>query len=86
MNESSVSEREEFEAEEKNGVYLLAVHSEYEGYSVKSATDRAFVENVTINGRYIGTSDYFETECDDFEITEDGTLNLLYHDTEGDDA
>jgi hypothetical protein len=72
------TEHTELEAEKKNGVYLLSVHTEYEGYSVKSATDRSLVQNVTVNGNYIAPSDYFETECDDFEITEDRTLNLRY--------
>lgn len=56
------------EAEEKSGKYLLSAESNMIGYTVKSATDQVHVENVSINGSYIGTSDYFETECDDYEI------------------
>lgn len=75
-----------FEAEKKNGVYLLGIESQRLGYTVKSGSDITVVENVTVHGHYIGTSDYFETECTDFEITEDGTLDLRYCDPEdGDD-
>lgn len=88
-NDTDVSERD-FVPESKNGVYLLSVKSIYDGYLVKGKGDKVMVPDVTINGRYIGTSDYFETECDGFEITEDGVLNLRYNDMEnkqeGDDG
>jgi hypothetical protein len=76
MSKNSTTDGE-LEAEERNGVYLLEIESEYAGYSVKSATDRVLVENVTINGNYVGPSPAFETECNDYKIEGD-TLHLVY--------
>lgn len=70
------------DAEKKNGVYLLGIDSHRIGYLVGSGSDKVTVEKVTIHGHHIGTSGYFETECTDFEITEDGTLDLRYRDSE----
>lgn len=64
-------------AKESDGTYLLEIRGESEGYSVHSAYNGVSVETVTINGNYVSTTDWFETECDDFVI-EDNTLNLIY--------
>lgn len=66
-----------FEPKE-SGLYLLAIEKAHEGYVVEGDGDTVVAPNVTINGRYIGTSDRFETECDGVEITEDNEVNLLY--------
>lgn len=78
MNERYREDHDEFEAEKKNGVYLVEVESAYEGYIFYSTTDYTLVENVRINGQYVGTSESFETECHDFEFTDDGAVNLRY--------
>lgn len=65
------------EAEKRNGVYLLSIESEYDGYSVHSAADSATVASIHINGNYAGVSGTLETECNDYEIN-GGTLELTY--------
>lgn len=85
MSETDTNETDcSLDVKEEGGPYLLSVESVYEGYLVKSGVDHVLVPNITVNGRYIGTSDYFETECDDFEITVDGEFNLRYVDAESD--
>lgn len=72
----------DFHAEPKNGVYLMEIESAHDGYIFYSTTDYTLVDGVRINGNYISTSGSFETECDDFEFTEDGHVNLRYNDTD----
>lgn len=72
---------QQLDAEQKNGVYLLGIETEFEGYTVRSGIDQTHVMGVEINGNYVGPDERFETECDDYTI-EDGTLTLWY--SEGD--
>lgn len=72
------AEHQEFSAEERNGVYLLGIESVFDGYILKSSQSETHVDDVQVNGNYIGTSESFETECDDFVITEDGVVDLRY--------
>lgn len=68
----------ELEAEPTNGVYLLEVRAETMGYTIHSKRDHIWASTVTINGNYIGTSNSFELECDNFEIDGD-SVDLLFH-------
>lgn len=86
MNETNSSDSERtLKADERNGVYLLTIQKAYEGYVVMSEYGQQAVESVKINGnKYFGVDERAEIECDDFEITESGALNLRYHDTDSD--
>lgn len=75
----------ELNAEQKNGVYVLAIESKSEASIVRSKTDEAYVDRVrvkTANGdsRYISANPQFETEVTDYSIeTEDHITTLYLH-------
>jgi len=86
MSENDIDTGEDeqtLSAKKENGVYLLAVEKEYDGYTVHSGKDITAVESVEINGNHIGTSGRFEVECDDY-IIEDATLTLWFSESDYD--
>ena len=78
---SETDTQQTLEAERRNGVYLLEVSAIRDGYLVESVHEPVIVSDVSINGNYVGTSEQFETECDDYTVS-DGELTLWY--SEGD--
>jgi len=82
MNTSS---QRKLDAEQTNGVYVLAIESMSETSIVRSKTDEAYVDRVrikTTNGdsQYISADPRFETEVTDYSIeTEDHITTLYLH-------
>jgi len=69
----------EIDIDEKNGVYLFEIESVRDGYLVYSTEDYTVVDDVTVNGNYVGTSETFEIESDRYNIR-DGVLRLIFTD------
>lgn len=79
-----MSGSERFDPPRKNGVYLINIEDAWDGYIAKGLSEsHAVVEGVAINGKHLSLSGTIETECDDFELNDDGVLNLEYNDTGG---
>lgn len=67
------------EAEKQNGVHLLGIRDEREGYTVHAQDDTVWVERIKAHGLIVGFDEYAEFECTGFEIN-GGTINLLFTD------